>query len=211
MRSGEYKVSFVLPIFEHTKNVLFAGVEMSDLAEKLVALGLDVVSGPMGEGVRFDLVVAGGIPRRELESRKYFADLSTALADSGHVAFILPNRFGLSRLSGAARGGGAKDGPVRPASSGAPQSLRKYLHAIRAHGFETIGVYSPIPDIRNPLVFVPVADARPFAFLLSYFPDFSTNRSAIAMWIVRILIRLGAYKHLMNWYIIVARKGGARE
>jgi len=209
MRSGEYKVSFVLPIFEHTKSVLFAGVEMSDLAEKLVALGLDVISGPPAAGSKFDLIVAGGIPRGKEEACAYFAALSGALADSGSVAFLLANRYGFSRLLRGARRGGANDD--RGLGVVEPQSLGRYLRAIREHGFEAAGVHAPIPGVRNPSVIVPVADTRPLYFLLSHFPYFSTRQPVLALRIARILIRLGAHKHLMNWYIIIARKGGVRE
>lgn len=210
MRSGAYKLSFVFPISGQTKRVLMDGVRMDDLAGKLAELGMEVFSGtPFATESPYDLIVAGGISTADDTAQSFLDALHLALADSGSIVFLLANRYGYSRMLRRARRGDAPIGfgPGAPA----PQSLGRYLRAIRKHGFETTGVYAPIPGIENPSMIVPVGDSRPLCFLLSRFPDFSTRQPAFARRLASVAIRFGAHRRFMNWYIVVARKGRARD
>ena len=148
------------------------------------------------DGGKYDLIVAGRMPKGK-KSRKGFARaVDVLLSADGWLVIVSSNRFGYSRLTGRGGGDGGSTLPV----------MKKM---VREMGFADIHVYSPVPDTDNPSAFISLRGRSSLEFLLGQFPDFISARSGPARRIFSLLVRTGLLGYFHNNYAVVA--GGLRR
>jgi hypothetical protein len=227
MNNVEYKLLFLLPIFPQTESVLLLDIKPMSLITRLLEAGIRVCHARLGRDGRigtgtsfnpsgpgesspresdldsvagqvFDIVVAGNLPAGQSAIAPLAEEIQSILAESGHLVAVLSNKYGYSRLRKA----------LKPASSSGPgmHSLRGGLSVLKQLGFNHTDVFSPMPNLENPAVFVSLRESNSLEFLLVQFEDFARKKSWLIDTATRIMIRMNIYKHLLNQYVIVARR-----
>jgi hypothetical protein len=90
-------------------------------------------------------------------------------------------------------------------------SFRGAGEAVRRAGFRAAGVYTAVPGLDAPRVFISIERSNPLEFLLIQFPDFSRRRSRFVEGLVKLLIRTNLHRHFLNEYVFMARREAGRS
>ena len=217
--NGEYKLLFCLPVFQDTSEILFLDFQAEGLMRKLSTLDIDVYAGSIArlESVRkaagrgYDVIIMGRLPEGRSEKERFTDLFDELLSESGHLVAVVSNRFGYKRLLGKLGGRGRSAGRgILPESGGRTASLCAVHRILRNAGFKDINTFSPIPDLVNPSAIISLAGSNSLEFLFSQFPGFMKARSRLIDGILKLLVRTGIFRYLLNEYVVVAGKRQCR-